>query len=338
MSFRQKLKKFALQQRLKKNSKLRFSDIRALSFDVPELITNEVATQNDYYYNAFHIKKFIGREDKKYIKAPIEHGLYYRYYHWDADVNSQFKAVITMGELRRKCLEKVCPQNKIITIGPYLNYVEGLLNEKQFKAEKKKLGRNLLVFPGHSTHHVGTNFDIEWLCGEINKLAKDFDSTTICLYWKDVLRGGVDIYKKFGFNCVCAGHLYDPYFLPRLKSIIELSDYTVSNEVGTHIGYSLFLNKPHYFIKGEKTLVAFGDFLKEYVDEFNVDERRLSEENLFAEAFSEYGTDITKEQYDFTNGYFGFDQIKTKDELKMIIEELDKLDNQKKEEKILETV
>ena len=338
MFFRQKLKRIALQQRLKRNSKLKFSDINSLSFDVPELITNEIATQNDFYFHARYIKKFIGRADKKSIKAAIEHGLYYSYYHWDKDVDTNFGGVITMGKNRRQCLEKVAPGKKIITIGPYLNYVEGLLNQNQFKKEKERLGRNLLVFPGHSTHHVGTDFDIKWLCKEIKKLSKDFDSTTICLYWKDVLRGGGDIYKKFGFNCVCAGHLYDPYFLPRLRSIIELSDYTASNDVGTHIGYCLMLNKPHYFIKGEKTLVAFGDFLKEYVDEFNIDEKRIREENLFIEHFSEFGTGITKEQYDFANGYFGFDQIKTKDELKLIIDELDELANQNHEGKVFETV
>ena len=47
---------------------------------------------------------------------------------------------------------------------------------------------------------------------------------------------------------VCAGHAYDPHFLDRLRTLIELSDITLSNNLGTHIGYCVSLGKPHWII------------------------------------------------------------------------------------------
>ena len=59
--------------------------------------------------------------------------------------------------------------------------------------------------------------------------------------------GHTETYLEHGFECVTAGHIYDPFFLSRLKSIIDLATITTSNEIGTHIGYCIFMGKPHYF-------------------------------------------------------------------------------------------
>ena len=48
---------------------------------------------------------------------------------------------------------------------------------------------------------------------------------------------------------VTAGYIMDPLFLSRLKSIIQLSDLTMSNNVGTHLGYCIYLNKPHWIVR-----------------------------------------------------------------------------------------
>lgn len=322
-SINKRLVKFKLEYNLIKRKTAKLTDIETLSFDIPNLVTPEEYIHNDFYFNANHLKKFIGREDEQFLRVSIEHGVYYSYYHWNCDTDCKFPGVITMGEIRRPLLEKLCPEKKIYTIGPYINYVEGFLNEAQLKKEKS--GTNLLVFPAHSTHHMGHKFDIEKFSNEILRLSKDFDTTTVCLYWKDILRGCAEDYKKLGFRCVCAGHIYDPLFLPRLKSIIELSDATVSNSVGTHVGYSLHLKKPVYLIRNKMEIITFGTFAKDFVEDLSGSQERNHEENEFFNHFSAFSSEITKEQWDFANQYFGFDKIKTREELKNIIDELDEL-------------
>ena len=70
------------------------------------------------------------------------------------------------------------------------------------------------------------------------------------IYYKDILN---NIYPKYfedaGFKIVTAGNLYDINFLSRLKLIIQLADFTASTSIGTHTGYCVYLNKPHFLIK-----------------------------------------------------------------------------------------
>lgn len=49
--------------------------------------------------------------------------------------------------------------------------------------------------------------------------------------------------SKKKYEVVTAGHYYDYNFLPRLRSIIETSDITMSNNLGSHLGQCIYLNK-----------------------------------------------------------------------------------------------
>jgi len=322
-----KISRIKSKYKLLKRTKAKLTDLEILSFDIPDLITKEKYIHNDFYFNAHHIKKYIKRPDKNFIRASIEHGIYASYTYWDCDTNCKFPGILTMGEIRRPILEKICPQKQIHTIGPYINYVKRLLNDADMKKEKKKLGKNLLVFPAHSTHHIEQEFDNEKFCEKITELSKDFDSVTICLYWKDILLKGASDYLDLGFNCVCAGHIYDPMFLPRLKSIIELSDQVVSNITGTHLGYSLFLGKPVHLFKTPMKIISLGEFAKDITKELSVSIERETELEKFYQYFADFHPEITKEQWDFANQYFGFDQVKSKEELAEIINSFDTLYN-----------
>lgn len=68
----------------------------------------------------------------------------------------------------------------------------------------------------------------------------------IYLYWKDAVLGKDKEYMDNGFTIVTAGYQSDFRFLKRLKTFIKLSDFTMSNAVGTHVGYCVVLDKPHY--------------------------------------------------------------------------------------------
>ncbi len=101
-------------------------------------------------------------------------------------------------------------------------YANHYLNAEKRQTEKPRVGKNLLVFPAHSIHYNITHFNIDKHCDKIKELGKGFDSIRICLYWKDMLRGFDKAYSKHGFECITAGHIFDPMFLPRLKTIIDI--------------------------------------------------------------------------------------------------------------------
>jgi hypothetical protein len=139
------------------------------------------------------------------------------------------------------------------------------------------------------------------------------------------------MYKKYGFECVTAGHIYDFNFLPRLKSIISNADVTMSNEIGTHIGYCIYMQKPHYYYKMKcKDIVS--SKLEDVNPEISLVEDakkrlKLAEHDnntkTLQDIFGKYQEVISDNQYDIVNKLWGVDQIKSKQELLIIVKELD---------------
>ena len=103
----------------------------------------------------------------------------------------------------------------------------------------------------HSTHFTDISYDSKNFINILKSQQKLFDNVRVCLYWKDIQKGIDKVYRDGGFECVCCGHMFDIFFLSRLKSLLEIADATISNGVGSHIGYSVFMNKPHYFVPDE---------------------------------------------------------------------------------------
>ena len=223
--------------------------------------------------------------------------------------------MVTMAKKRAAYLS-LKAKKKSISIGPYIHYAQDFLSPRDYQMEKERLGKNLLVFPYHSTGISKVNYDKKKLCKKIHEIGKGFDSIRICMYWKDVKHGHAEYFKKQGFECVTAGYMLDPNFLPRLKSIIKLSDFTVSQGVGTQVGYCILLHKPHYIMddrhfytgtdKDELKLIRKG--------------KNCSNYKKIETAFNHIGKNISQYQYDIVNYYWGLDQIKSSIQLRKILE------------------
>ncbi len=290
-------------------------NIFALATD-RQLLTNEIHTPNDFYGHATILKKYAGCSPDYQIKAAIEHSPYFTRSYWAADINAPLPAIFASAPHRVPHLRKAC-KKQVFTLGPLIHYASPFLSSAALNRQKKKLGKNLLVFPAHSTHHIDAHYDIHKFCRQFEKFSKNFDSIRICLYWKDVLRGAADAYLQHGFECVTAGHIYDPLFLNRLKSIIELSTITISNTISTHIGYCIMLNKPHCVIKcDDYRLTALNDTgLK------NLSEHLVGPSDDVYKLFFQFRDNITTQQLAFVRNYWGLDEIKTPEQLNSIFKE-----------------
>lgn len=286
----------------------------AISLPVFMLATPELHKSNDWYGHATVLKKYAGISNDYSTKAAIEHGPFFGDFIWPQDLNNSLPAIITFSKKRAESLRRKTGR-KTFAIGPYIHYANHYLSKKQLAKEKKRLGKNLLVFPVHATSNAPTDFDIETFCQEIKRVGKNFESIRVCLYWKDVLHGNDKIYKKYGFETITAGHIFNPNFLPRLKSIIEVSSATMSNAVGTHLGYSVFMKKPHYvFVQKYK---VYGN--NQEIERATTANKTKDYKNI-EKAFLIKNDSITTQQYNLASSFFGFDQIKSPRGIRKIFE------------------
>lgn len=313
MGLRRTIKKIRESLIIKKINNADYNNLELMSYDIKNLRTVEKFSQNDFYYNAYHMKKYCGYNTKKALGCTIEHGADINDYVWELDLSDKATAIITVGDYKKEIISKKTDK-PVYSIGPYIAYCKSFYSEDKIKRKKLELGKCLTVFPSHSTHWINVKYDMEAFCKEINRIKYEynFDSVRVCMYWKDIINGSHEVYQKHGFKCVSAGHIYDKSFLPRLKSIILLSDAIISNTYGTYIAYSTYFNKPFYLFNQEQIYD-----IKGYKEQFEEVSNSSNKDNeaILKQLFGEYKEDVTSEQREFINKFFSPQNVKTKEEL-----------------------
>lgn len=295
-------------------------DVETLAADLPYGPEERVIDNNLYGY-ATYLKRFAGVQHD--LKAYMEHGLFLGgivhpdQHHW------HFPKIVTMSAQRQSILAAKLPQKQSIAVGPYIHYASSILGEDEQVALKKELGKTLLVYPFHSMKNVKVGFSEPELIAEIKRVAKDFDTVLISLYYLDAQDPmKVAAYRAEGFKVVTAGHRYDRHFVARQRSHIELADLTMSNGMGTQTGFCIYLGKPHYIFQQEIAQKAVStQELKRFKaagSGGSVKERVAMERAYFSKLFGELRADISAEQYEQTAAFWGFEDLKTAQELRTL--------------------
>lgn len=304
------------------NSKYKYYDI----FDYKNIIKNrrhicyETYRGNSFYGIGPVLRKFALYD--KPINACIEHGVYFGdYVNPQETYETNMPAVLTFSKNRKKHIRKLCSK-PVFCIGPYINYAELAYEDIEIDKIKDQFGKTLLVFPAHSIDRVDSKFDLEEFMDYIEALKSrdNFKTILVCLYWKDIELNRDIPYLNRGFKVITAGHRNDPEFLSRLKTFITISDYTISNSVGTHVGYCISLGKPHHIFEQKKDYVGYtgNDTNDELLNtESNIRSLEIKE---VLDAFSEYSHYITENQKYICNKYWGIDDIKNHKEIRLILE------------------
>lgn len=298
-----KLKLFALTKRIAWLFKY---DIETYRF----FVKNQVFINSNHYYgHEYWLKRYCGYSDKIY--AIIEHGVYFGdnrslvcpKEEWD------FGSVITYGDSRINLLKELHPEMNVFAVGPRIHYAE---TDKDYYDELSnqidKTGKVLTLYPAHSLASEKSNYDSELFLKQAEELAEKIGASTIMvsLHPSDFLH-----HLELGFNnkkVIFVGGGDKPYkFLPRLRAILELSDLTFSNSLGTHVGYSVYMGTPHVMnLESNKNVRPNEVFERE--------------QRLFAELFNGlHPLVITNEQRDLCDRYFGYSHIKKPKELYEIL-------------------
>lgn len=315
------LSRILYNQEISRRSKMDLSDIIPLSKDINMFspFTEEIHPVNDWYGHARIFKKYMGLAQNYQFKFVNEHGVFLTEQVSEAELETNLPSFVTYSDYRVNVLKKY--KKNVFKIGPFIHYVPHFLTPEKIASEKKRLGKNILIFHGHSLKSLIQKYNDGWFMKKVKNVAKDFDTIRVCLYWIDIQLGMHKYYQNLGFECVTAGHILDPFFVPRLKSIIEIADLTTSNDAGTHVGYSIYMNKPH---------IIFHKFPKL---ETNKKRRELTFDLWSSKpyietiaAFSQANFKITPKQRQVIHSYFGSkEDTKTKVEFKEIVDLTEKI-------------
>lgn len=300
---------------INRRSKLSLFDYKEISKPL-KIFPIERIIDNNYYGLSFWLKKYMNREDN--IDFYIEHGLFLGSLVKRDQIIWDSKGIITLSKNRELYIKEKC-NKEVIKIGPYIHYADDFLSEDEFYRIKQELGKILLVIPSHSIKGVNVSYDLNNFKKRIDEIKNEFDTVIVCLYWIDALnKNFVKYYSDLGYKIVSAGSINDFYFLSRLKSIIKMSDFVVSNNVGTQIGYVTYLGKPQMIFNQEVNFQVFDE--REFKQRDYRDYKSMvKEKNEIYRCFNCFSMEITEIQKDCINFYFGLDQIKTGDQLKSLL-------------------
>ena len=276
--------------------------------------SREVYRANSFYGIGEALRTFSGAQGC--IKACVEHGV-----HFGSYVNGQelegsgLPCLITFSPARLEHI-RVVSDVPVAMVGPYIAYAPDYLDEIEMSKVRDQLGRTLLVFPSHSVDRVKVTYELASLVSEIERVKREreINSVLICLYYRDLLNGVAGDYESLGYRVVTAGYREDALFLARQRSLIFLADLTMSNSVGTQVGYCGYLGRPHYIFDQEK---RYGSDSALDDSEFNNAYARsqAAEKAEVAAEFSVLTDSLTGKQRELLERYWGFSKVRSRDEL-----------------------
>lgn len=277
---------------------------------------DDIYWENLYYGNSNILKSFCDFERINYIH--IEHAAYLDSYAAEYNDNEGlYPAIITTGDYRKDCISKATTKD-IIKIGPYIHYASNFYTDEFIIFIKKLFKKTLLVFPTHSISTKSMSYQVEDFIQYIKKIAKEnnFNTILICMYFCDINQGRELQYIDNNFNIVSCGTGNAFTFMNKLKTLMNLSDYTLSNGIGSYIGYSIYLNKPFHLYKQHLEFKDLGINKNNILEAVLLDNENTDQ---MYRLFSTYCKEITVEQYECCNKYWGFNYIKDKEEMKFIL-------------------
>lgn len=303
---KQIIKKLIYYTYLSITAKMDFRHYRVLSmpYPVPQFSDNSGQQGNYCYGNWLAVKNAMG--DSFDPHCMIEHGVYFGRVVLEKECTyPSISTIYTYSPYRKEVLNEYFNDSlgkEIVPVGPYVLFANHMMSERNRADLKKKWGKVLLVFPSHSSPEGKLAFDYNTWLKEIDERAKGFNTVVISIYWLDIFNGNYKHYLNKGYVLACCGNRFDPNFLSRQKDMISLADMTMSNDIGTHVGYSIALGRPHYIYHQKINMTYFEN---ERTDTNDQGCNRKKEYSILFDAFSLFRPTITDEQKNLIKYFWG---------------------------------
>lgn len=288
-----------------------FNNIKRLSnIEYNMDVSDRVAT-NSAYGHMYQFKKYAGISESSFIKCTVEHGAVLGVNSFWKEIITNVPTILTASNERAKILSSKYGKTAIV-IGPYIAYADSYLSKNVINEIKKTNGRTLLVLPSHSVADSEVKYDEKAFEDEIVTVSHDFDKVVICLHFSDVRFGKGKKYEEKGYEVVCAGTDSDKDFLPRLKSILMLSDGVMANGISTGLIYAIYMRKPVYYY--EQSL-SHANINRQYYSLGLIEEPY----RVFKSITNSRKMDLIEEQIEWCFKYAGGDETKTPKQLNSLL-------------------
>lgn len=122
---------------------------------------------------------------------------------------------------------------------------------------KKKFNKNTVFFFSHSTSKISQEININFLIDELNKLPENLKPVDICLHYFDI-KNYAKIFEKNGFEIRCAGKINSNDYPNKFYDILTDYSFSCSNNLGSYVLYSLYVNIPFFLIGPEPMYDNYG--------------------------------------------------------------------------------
>jgi hypothetical protein len=212
------------------------TDLDRLCVDLPpdEL---EIFPPNAWYGAAHVIREYCGWPRDRPLPVVVPHGMQYLATRvWTPERRNWLPAIYSFPPYRDVAYRTGTRKRVIPGCSPWLY----LPPEKGGTGE----GRGeVLLMPTHSTHHIVADMDHARFA-DVARQKFPGRSIVCCLYWRDVQLGHAHVYQRKGLGVVSAGHMFDPLFLHRLKTILGRAALVLTNDLGTHAFYAASIGVP----------------------------------------------------------------------------------------------
>jgi hypothetical protein len=105
-----------------------------------------------------------------------------------------------------------------------------------------------VAFPGHNLRKLEQRYDLDEYCTQLKSLPARFQPVTVCLHHWDIEYYHLDEeYERRGLKTVCAASDVEGPFYEGFYNILHRHSFATSNEVGTHLFYSVEMGLPFSF-------------------------------------------------------------------------------------------
>ncbi|MDR1571352.1 MAG: hypothetical protein LBS32_02395 [Clostridiales Family XIII bacterium] len=268
-----------------------------------------VVNYENRLYGYFDALRAFGKSDVELCESPcVKHGVIFSHRHFGINHHN----FIACGDYNAGRLHRISKDILHFAVGPYIAYAPGFYSPDRFREYKGRLGRNLLVFYVHSTTKVSVEADADGFAERALLEGGRFDSLTLCIHINDYYSAFTQRMRAAGARIVCAGAVHEPYFIYRLRTIIDAADAVITNGLGSHIPFSLALGKPVKFAGFGIKMTHVGNSARygELEDESPL------KSCLRAEPASPFA--ITQEQLDIYEPFAGFSRLRTREEINAV--------------------
>lgn len=204
---------------------------------------------NNLYGHLYSLSKYYNLSSLK-TELIVQHGIFLQGTEKNASLNG-VDFYISMNHSDMITSGNVYSSKQLLSIGPYILYSEDLLDLESYKKVKSDFGKTLLVVLPHTDGITSKKSikvkDIIYSNDAVGHYLSDFnhgyDTVLVLDFFKDFSPQKREYFNSLGYKYCLAGNSFDPFFLSRLKLLIELSDKAICFTFGSHIGYFYALNK-----------------------------------------------------------------------------------------------